>query len=176
MHNLTAGAQTLATKLAETLSCSICSVPTPRPHVYVQSTISLRRALTNYCCSVQCGHAFCAGCLENWFSRQLQEHVRRHPGPAVDVLPYEQALRNPFINGEAHARLRSQIARLRQAQPPPCKYTCPTCRHSLTVPPAKDFLLSEVVNCIAEATGERLPNEPATYMTARRWDRFFPRT
>ncbi|KAA1472933.1 hypothetical protein DENSPDRAFT_839331 [Dentipellis sp. KUC8613] len=104
-----------------------------------------------------CGHTFCQGCLTDWFSTILAQHLTsnphynpNHPPPHIgpDLLRALPQALHPYI-----------LNIMQNNSHPP--YTCPTCRVAVRNRPVEAFALKNLVHTVAEAKGERPPPSAA---------------
>jgi RING-type zinc-finger len=122
-----------------------------------------------------CGHTFCQSCLEDWLSTTLAQHMTNHPNyNAHPPIP-------PHIYGLPRHMQQQALLQLAPMQPPPPKYTCPTCRQEVKSKPAETFALKAIVRTVANAMGERSPRKSGPVMKKGAngsregpWDGFFP--
>ncbi|KIK68883.1 hypothetical protein GYMLUDRAFT_67583 [Collybiopsis luxurians FD-317 M1] len=100
---------------------------------------------------LECGHAYCGSCLEDWFNTILNQHKAVHPHYNINQQQYAHA--EAFAFGHPHYMhlLGGGISHP--------KYTCPTCREQVRNPPIEDFNLKKVVRAVARAQGETSPRK-----------------
>jgi hypothetical protein len=105
-----------------------------------------------------CGHTFCEGCLQDWFSKTDSESA---------------ALLHSFdINTVNHGAQQYNQPRLGMnfgAIP----YTCPFCRAEVNSRPTEDFALKAIARAVAAASGETSPDFVGKTGISTAFDKFF---
>ncbi|THH30413.1 hypothetical protein EUX98_g3780 [Antrodiella citrinella] len=150
----------LLNTLDDTLCCDICAGKMWSPATLV------------------CGHTFCKGCLQDWFTTALMKHLGSHPNYTMHTPRIRQ-----LTHAVKHANLSAAQRRIleldacaefeKHAHP---DYTCPTCRVAIRSSPMEVFSLKAAVNIVGKEMGE---SEPAVQQPAARgngdgpWDGFF---
>jgi len=156
-------------QLEDSLCCEICTTKMWTPYILPE-----------------CGHVFCQGCLTDWFSTTLAQHMTDHPNYVLNP-PLPQHLRHLAIqarsnpnNHNLRLQIDTQITQYRTAafgQSP--VYTCPTCRKEIKNKPVEDFALKSIVRTLAGAMGEQSPTKKANGRGSGNgraegpWDGFF---
>ena len=132
-------------ELEEIVTCEICTMKMWAPY------------------ALPCGHTFCQTCLQDWFGTTQAQHLANYPqdpGLAAALNQLYHALRSPLLPPARRHAMQMQVAHL-EAQRPRPKYTCPTCRAQCTSRPTEVFAIKAVVERIAKAQGEDVPqNQP----------------
>jgi len=150
----------LLNKLDDTLCCDICAGKMWSP------------------ATLACGHTFCRGCLQDWFSTALMKHLNNHPNYTMHTPRVRQLVdamervnltprQRRILEFEAHIELD------KQAQP---DYTCPACRVTVKSRPTEVFSLKAVTQVVAEEMGEREPYVQQPFAKGKNdgpWDGFF---
>lgn len=133
--------------LDEQLSCDMCYEKMWQPY------------------SLTCGHTFCRGCLQNWFTAELAKYMGQNPGYNPDPpVPrqYRELLRRRDLQPFQRTHLMRQIQQFYDTINHP-DYTCPSCRKPVTTKPIEAFTVKNIVTAVAEAEAAeaRLQGKPA---------------
>lgn len=131
--------------------------------------------------SLACGHTFCQGCIQDWFSTCLVKHLEVYPNYDAQRLlrPELRAfLARPDLPPHARRKAECESIMMLLGTPQP-EYSCPTCRVVIRTKPAENFVVKHVVRTIAGVQGEPYPTAaPAPRMpgmpTEGPFDAFFP--
>ncbi|KAJ2936882.1 hypothetical protein H1R20_g217, partial [Candolleomyces eurysporus] len=111
---------------------------------------------------IECGHAFCSGCLRTWFEESLSRTLKtysdldhqylNHRDTECKIIPksFVQYLRLVEALDE-HNALPRQVFR----------YSCPTCRCFTGQEPALGYVLRDILKGARKILGERLKVEVA---------------
>ena len=131
-----------------------------------------------------CGHVFCEGCLQDWFSKTdnesaallhsfntstvnggVQQYNQQRFGMNFSATAFPEGAYNGIsfnLAGPVERPLRSQAI----------PYTCPLCRTAVNSRPTEDFALKAIARSVAVAKGEMSPDFVGkTGITA--FDKFF---
>lgn len=128
---------------------------------------------------LSCGHTFCAGCLQDWFSTAYAHHLAKHPAydPQQIVPPhYRAALARADLPPHRKRDIEREIAIMLSTASHP-EYSCPTCRVLIRARPAENFVVKHLVRTIAAVQGESPPQEaprPIHRALEGPFDGFFP--
>ena len=171
------------------INCEVCTLKMWNPYTYVPPSTSLRLQIETdgphptYARSpahrLSCGHTFCAGCLQDWFSTAYAHHLAKYPAyDPQQIVPgqYRAALANPNVPPQRKRDIEREIAIVVSTTPHP-EYSCPTCRVLIRAKPAENFVVKHLVRTITAAQGESPPQEvPRSMQRALEgpFDGFFP--
>lgn len=92
-----------------------------------------------------CGHTFCRGCLDCWFSARHAEHLSAHPEYVPLSRNHRRAMNNPRVYPSAFLKA---VAHLTQYPSP--DYPCPVCRTSVTQIPIKNYSLRAITLILSD--------------------------
>ncbi|KAI0829605.1 hypothetical protein BC628DRAFT_1408472 [Trametes gibbosa] len=146
----------------EHVSCEICTMKMWHPY------------------TLSCGHTFCKGCIQDWFSTALAQHMSAHPtyNPQLMVpIHFRTTLARQDLSAHARRQIMREVARLEENTAQPA-YSCPTCRVGVRNKPAENFVVKHMVRTIAALQGESYPKEDPPRLLGQTvegpWDGFFP--
>ncbi|GJE92262.1 hypothetical protein PsYK624_084160 [Phanerochaete sordida] len=120
--------------LDEQLSCDMCYEKMYQPY------------------SLQCGHTFCRGCLQTWFTSELAKYMGQNPGynPQPNLpRQFREHLQRRDLAPYERTHMMRQIQRYYDAVVHP-DYTCPSCRKSVTAKPIEAFTVKNIVAAVVE--------------------------
>lgn len=128
-------------ELEESVTCEICTLKMWAPY------------------ALPCGHTFCQTCLQDWFGTTQAQHLNNYPqapGRVAMLDTLYRAIRHPLTPAVRRREALLQIEQIEAEFPPP-KYTCPTCRTQCMTRPTEVFVIKSIVERIAKAQGEAAP-------------------
>ncbi|KAI1796402.1 hypothetical protein LXA43DRAFT_987482 [Ganoderma leucocontextum] len=184
-------------KLKAALEAAKAARPSPMPEVKVAApapaaqTDKLLSAIEDHIncevCTLKlwnpytlfCGHTFCAGCLQDWFSTAYAHHLAKYPAyDPQQLIPghLRAALARADLPPHRRRDIDREIAIMVSTTPHP-EYSCPTCRVLIRAKPAENFVVKHLVRTIAAAQGESPPEEaprPLQRALEGPFDGFFP--
>ncbi len=100
---------------------------------------------------VECGHAFCQMCLEQWFRTITTEYEETHP----DYNPYEVTIAPEVVmDAVVHFVPRTFMKTVKDLDIEGPILTCPTCRTTATSRPVETLALKNIVKTVAGAQEE----------------------
>ncbi|KAJ3522949.1 hypothetical protein NMY22_g11664 [Coprinellus aureogranulatus] len=136
----------LAKVFADNGTCGICLAFMTDPYV-----------------TIECGHAYCLGCLRVWFDNQLERRLAPYAGVEHRFLRHSVVVcqRVPKSHAERIA-LRAAMEEHRYDWLNLFKYTCPECRKTVKAPPVRDYRLQGVLNGAVPVLGDLLQERLAT--------------
>jgi hypothetical protein len=132
-----------------------------------------------------CGHTFCEGCLQDWFSKTDNEsavllhsfdtnavngRVQQYNQPRFDMNFGATAFLEGAYNGMSFNVARPVERPLRSQAIP---YTCPLCHAEVNSRPTEDFALKAIARFVAAASGETSPDFVGKTGISTAFDKFF---
>lgn len=141
--------------------------------------------------STECGHTFCAECLEQWLDIRAKQDpewtpeyldmvlkLGMDPRTAVDGLPILELLTSAlFTSSSAGISRQSRdslqvLAFQSEEEILGPRFNCPTCRNTLLSAPVRPFLLEEVLSMLpAERKDDEAEPSDGTTSGARKVDK-----
>ncbi|TCD60081.1 hypothetical protein EIP91_010775 [Steccherinum ochraceum] len=148
----------LLTTLDEGLSCDICAGKMWQP------------------ATLACGHTFCQGCLQDWFSTALMKHLNTYPTYTLQTPRVRQIFHTIKSRHIAPYQRRilelDALAELEKSPQP--EYSCPSCRVAVKNRPSEVFALKSTIRTVAAELEEPEPEGvQGRGKHAGPWDGFF---